>query len=353
MANRQTIGSGTAGAVSGDDYMDNVAGHLTRLFDASAFPLTSIGGTGNAVTAVLDPVLTAGLVTGMKFTLTWAAANTGAVTLAINGAAAVAVLGAGGTALTTGALQPGERAMIEFDGTALRVLTGAGSAADGAALPVYTLMTVSGTWTKPTGYPADHRVMVEVVGGGGGGDGSGGGCGGGGGGYFRRWLRMSQIPSSVTCTIGAGGAADGNGGNTSFGALAIGYGGAAGSGGAFPGGGGGGAIEAGSGVNGGFQGGGDGGATAALAGDSASTECGGGGGGGGENVGPATNGKGGRAVYGGGGGGGRSGNSGSHGAGGVSRYGGNGGSGGVAGQAPGGGGGGNAAGARGEIRIWL
>lgn len=341
MANRQMLTSATAGVVTGDDYMDNVAGHLTRLYDAAAFPLTGIGGTGNAVTANLDPVLTVGLVTGMKFTLTWAVANSAGVTLAINGGAAVPVLGATGSALTTGALVAGGRSIIEYVGSAFVVLSGAGSSAGAAVLPQFTLLTVSGTWTKPTGYPDDHRVMIEAVGGGGGGGGGNGG-GGGGGACLRRWLPMAQIPASVNYLIGSGGSVGAGGGNSTFGALVTGFGGAAGISG---GGGGNGAGLYETGAAGGYLGGGLGGGSG-LDGGAATVDGGGGGGGHGSSAR-----SGGRAIYGGGGGGGKSG--GYLGAGGSSMFGGAGGAGGVAGQAPGGGGGGNAAGARGEIRIWL
>ena len=74
-----------------------------ELYDAAASPLTSIGGTANAVTATLDPALDGdGLVVGMGFTLTWGAENTAGVTLAINGGTPAAVLNADGSALSAG-----------------------------------------------------------------------------------------------------------------------------------------------------------------------------------------------------------------------------------------------------------
>lgn len=119
----------------------------------------------------------------------------------------------------------------------------------------------SGTWTKPTGFGASARVLIQCWGGGGsGGLGShlyGSAGGGGGGGYEERWMNLSELASSVTATVGAGGAAmttvtistANPGGNTSFGTHIYAYGGGggcgtSGSGGAH-GGGGGGSLSAG------------------------------------------------------------------------------------------------------------
>lgn len=105
-------------------YAANLAERIKQLFDASALRLTGIGGTGNAVTASLDPVLDGGgLVDGMKFTLTWGAANTGPVTLAINGGSALPVVNAVGTGLVAGAVGAGLRSQIEYLGGSFRVLS--------------------------------------------------------------------------------------------------------------------------------------------------------------------------------------------------------------------------------------
>lgn len=345
MADRIAISSSTVGAVTGDAYMDNTAAHLTALYDAAAFPLTSVGGTGDAVTASLDPVLTAGLTEGMKFTLSWASANTGGVTLAINGGAAVAVLTAAGTALNAGGLQPGARALLEVVGSDLRIIGGA-SGADAGALPSWQVFTASATWTKPGGYPDDTAVLIEAWGGGGGGDSSATGGGGGGGGYASRIVRIADIASTVTVTVGSGGAVNTGGGTSSFGALVTAYGGGRGWG--KLGGGGGGSMAAGVNNLPGVLGGGAGGPEGVV-GSPASMECGGGGGGSSDNSGVGY--AGGMAHFGGGGGGGGFLGSAS---GGVSLHGGNGGNGGTsatAGSAPAGGGGRNSAGARGEVRI--
>jgi hypothetical protein len=331
----------STGPASGPDVMANLNSHIQRLWDASALPLASVGGTANAITATLDPPLLAGLVVGMKFTLTIATTNTGAVTLSINGAAPVALLSASGAALTAGALQAGTRVLLERVSTGgLRVIAGAREGATGG--PARFVFTASGTWTVPTGYAADTPVLIEAWGAGAGG--TSGGAGGGGGAYATRWLPYSALAASYTVTVGAGGpvvsgTTPSPGGNTSVGTLLTAFGGGSGGGG-----------EISSGVGGAGRGGGGApgvsGSGGGVPGGDATTRHGGGGGGGaGVAPNPATDGGG--AVMGGGGGGGTSR------AGGLSVQGGNGGAGGSAGAAPGGGGGANAAGARGEVRITI
>lgn len=111
--------------------------------------------------------------------------------------------------------------------------------------------TSSGTWTKPSGYGANSRVLIQCWGGGGGGaSGTSNAGGGGGGGYNFRWVALSAMGSTETATVGAGGspgASSNAGGNTSLGSLVVAYGGggAAASGSGVYGGGGGGQISAG------------------------------------------------------------------------------------------------------------
>jgi hypothetical protein len=326
-----------------EGFGDQYQRHIKNLYDNSALRLTGVGGTGNTITASLDPVLSAGLTDGMKFTTSWAAANTGAVTLAINGGAAVSVRDEAGAALVAGMLVAGTRSLIEYIGGQFRVLTGL---ADTSADPAQNwTFTSSGTWTKPSGLDPDTMVTVEAWGGGGGGTGVAGAAGGGGGGYATKRFRLGDLPSSLAVAIGAGGAVGGttgtSGGNTTFGSLLTAYGGGAGS--ANGGGGGGGEGSAGlistSGGSGGLGGGNGGGA--GTNGNPGTYRTGGGGGGG------SAGGAGGRSIMGGGGG------AGSTGSAGVSVHGGNGGTSGAAGSAPGGGGGYTGAGARGELRIWI
>lgn len=321
---------------------------LGVLFDHSALVLTAIGGTGDAVTASLDPELDGGgLQDGMKFGVTWAAANTGGVTLAINGGSALPVLDPQGAALESGRLASGLRSLIEYVGGEFRILTPL--AGDLTETRYYWAFTSSGTWTKPAGLADDAMIIVEAWGAGGSGarNSSTDRGGGGGGGYARRIFRAADLPASVAVAIGAGGAArttngiGSAGGNTTFGALLTGYGGG---GGTVTGGGGGGG-EVGAGATGGAAGGAVGGGASA---EDAATIYGGGGG---AFTAGAAHSPAGAAAYGGGGGG-------SNAGGGASAYGGPGGAQGITGSAPGGGGGASqtgttGAGARGEVRIWI
>lgn len=81
------------------------------------------GGTANALGVTLSPAITA-YVAGLTIRfLAGAAANTGAVTLAVNGLSAIAVNGGNGTVpLPAGALQPGSLVTVVHDGTRFRLL---------------------------------------------------------------------------------------------------------------------------------------------------------------------------------------------------------------------------------------
>lgn len=354
MASRETFSHLTPPPLPGGGaggLMKQYSERFKTLFDASALPLTSVGGTADAVTATLDPALDGGgLVDGMKFEITWGATNTAGVTLALNGGAAIAVLDPAGSALVAGAIGSGLRSLLEYIGGSFRILSPLLTSMGGGSARFYWQITADGTWTKPAGLDDDAMVTIETWGAGGGGSQSSRGGGGGGGSYVMRRMRAADLPSSATVTIGAGGAAGASGGNTTFGSLVTAYGGRT-SPNTTDAGGGGGAGELGqgtsglstSGGSGGPLGGGPGGSGAA--GSHALSIWGGGGGGSGAI---STGGNGGYAVFGGAGGGGNGATSG-----GISLHGGNGGADGVAGSAPGGGGGQGAAGARGEVRVWI
>lgn len=335
MATRDTTKSTTPGAFTGDGFLDEVAGNTKTLYDAAHFPLTSVGGTTNAVTAVLDPDFDAdGLVDGMLFSLTWGAANTGGVTLAINGGAAVPVLDAEGGALIAGAVSSGLRSLVEYVGGNFRVLSSLLAGAAAGAGSSYIAITASQTWNKPAGLEDDQIITVEMWGGGGGGGNSALRGGGGGGGYVRRQFRAADVPSSVSISVGAGGALGASGGNTTFGALLTAYGGGAST-----------SDKGGAGASPWSKGGND--VTASSAADPATLWHGGNGA---QYL--AGNATGGRAIFGGGGGAAVASGGGQTGAG-VSIFGGNGGAVDTPGSAPGGGGGKQAVGARGEVRIWI
>lgn len=325
---RDSLGANPTGLALRND----MNARFKLLFDAATFPLGSVSGTADAVTATLTPDFDGdGLVEGMTFGITWAGTNTGGVTLSINGGSALAVLDASGAALAAGALESGLYSRIAYvDGDFILLTPQAGQASFGR---YYWSLTVSGTWTKPTELPDDTPVYIEAIGAGGGGYGN---YGGGGGGYADRMMRLGDLAPSVTYTIGAGSAhgSTSPGGDTTFGTYLTAYGGGtAGSGGY-----GGGSMANGSASGAGYLGGGE----PASAGDpDATTENGGGG------CGTTGGGSGGRSTKGGGGGGGAGG------VGGLSKFAGNGGNSGESGAAPGGGGGSGGAGARGEIRIWI
>lgn len=335
MATRDTTKSTTPGAFTGDDFLDEVAANTKTLYDAAHFPLTSVGGTANAVTAVLDPDFDAdGLVDGMLFSLTWATANTGGMTLAINGGAAVPVLDAEGGALIAGAVASGLRSLVEYVGGNFRVLSPLLAGAAAGAWSYYIAITASQTWSKPAWLEDDQIITVEMWGGGAGGGNSALRGGGGGGGYVRRQFRAADVPSSVSISIGAGGAIGAQGGNTTFGALLTAYGGGTST-----------SDKGGAGASPWAKGAND--STSSAAADPATLWHGGNGA---QYL--AGNATGGRAIFGGGGGAAVASGGGQTGAG-VSIFGGNGGAVDTPGSAPGGGGGKQAVGARGEVRIWI
>lgn len=345
----------------GLEFMEEYHDRLRMLIDAAIWPLGSVGGTGDAVTASCDPALTYGLVEHMRFGITWANTNTGDMVLSVDGLTPVPVLGADGGAMVAGAAVAGTRALLEYVGSAFLIIGGSGSGS--GAAPYYLEITASTTWTKPGGYADDAVVDFEAWGAGASGarnsNGSvPGGGGGGGGAYVARRMRYADVPSSLSVVIGAGGTGvsgvnnGNNGGSTTIGSLLTAPGG---TGGRSGGQGGGGAGPAGAGALGvGGPGGG---------GDSDGDAKGIWGGAGGGSGSTGTAGSVGRdAVFGGASGaGGSTSAAGTH-AGGVSLFGGDGGTGGQAGgpgSAPGGGGGGartggtSGAGARGEVRVWI
>lgn len=310
-----------------------------QLYDAGSFPLTATGGTANDVTATLVPALDGdGLLNGMTFSIAWGAENTGGMTLAINGGSPVDVVGPNGLAMLPASVADGLVSRLVYWGGEFVMVSPTLLMGGNGGARYSWIYTASATWTKPVDLPGDTPITVQAWGGGGGGFASANTGGGGGGGFAQITFQASDVGATVSATVGAGGAAGSNGGNTTFGTTLTAYGGAAGA--STFGGGGAGSNQAATVKAGGYQGSGDGGE------DSAGLDASGlwGGGGGGHGAGRA----GGRAVFGGGGG-----SSDSGGAGGVSNYGGNGGAAAVAGSAPGGGGGRGAAGARGEIRVWI
>ena len=83
MADRSLYSDTSSPMPTGLEFLDQYGDRGTQLFNAAIWPLSSVGGTANAVTASCDPPLLAGLVEHMKFLITWAADNTGGMTLVI------------------------------------------------------------------------------------------------------------------------------------------------------------------------------------------------------------------------------------------------------------------------------
>ena len=380
--------------------LSNLDADLTTLRDG-------INGIGNGTNALANVSITGGTITGLTSPLPPASGGTGVISagtngnvLTSNGTAWVSQAPAGGgngvasisfgtTGLTPNTATTGIVSVagtlvaanggtgITSPGTAGNVLTSTGTAwvsqaASGGLANVQTF-DASGTWTKPAGYAAGSRVLVQVWGAGGSGaktasTGTTGGGGGGGGAYVELFFALSTLGATETVTIGAGGTAitaattNGNaGGNTTFGSLLTGYGGARGIATGGTGGGGGGQFSQGAaagstsgspwdflsdGTGGGIGWGGSSGANGFPG------FFGGGGGGGGKNGTNVAGSAGGAAYNGGAGGGGAGQGTGAAGAGGASIGGGNGGASSATGTAgsgaqPGGGGGGTGGGTSG------
>lgn len=121
MTARPSLGPGS-GTISGPDFFGEYEGAMAGLFDASRLPLTSVAGTADDVTATCAWDLSA-LVDGMCFGITWGGTNTGGMTLAINGLAAVPVLTAAGGAMPVGVVEAGVRSTLEYIGGEFRVLS--------------------------------------------------------------------------------------------------------------------------------------------------------------------------------------------------------------------------------------
>lgn len=83
----------------------------------------TVGGTANAITATTSASVTlASLAAGMAFNVKVASANTGAVTLNINGFGAIAVTKKGANPLIAGDIAAGEVISVLFDGTRFQLL---------------------------------------------------------------------------------------------------------------------------------------------------------------------------------------------------------------------------------------
>lgn len=196
---------------------------LSQVQDGGSAYGTSVSGT-NTIAFNLSPAITA-YAPGAIYSFISAGANTGAVTVNINGVGAQALTDTAGTALAAGEIKSGMLCLIECKtATAFQLLNKFVLPTAGRLLAVQ-VFTASGTYTPNA---LTTAAIVRFCGGGGAGGGAAAttgqasvGSGGQAGGYVEFYW---SAPSSQTVTIGAAGAgssgaAGASGGNTSLGAL--------------------------------------------------------------------------------------------------------------------------------------
>jgi hypothetical protein len=167
-ASADVVGFAPAGTISStnvqaaieevsSDLTASITANFTATQNGTVFLLTSVAGT-NTITATITPAITA-YVTGQTFRFVAAGANTGAVTININGLGAKAVTKSGATALTGGDIPAGAAVQIFYDGTRFQLSSGGGSSsgvnlltqANGVSVLAGTGQVLVGPLTIPTG----------------------------------------------------------------------------------------------------------------------------------------------------------------------------------------------------------
>lgn len=144
--------SGVASAAGPTD-----ATNLSQVQNSTAHVIGSVSGT-NTITGNLTPAITA-YVAGQTFRFVAAGANTGAVTININGLGAKAVTKSGATALAGGDIPSGAAVQVFYDGTQFQLSSGAGGSsganlltqANGINVLAGTGQSLVGPITIPTG----------------------------------------------------------------------------------------------------------------------------------------------------------------------------------------------------------
>lgn len=184
---------------------------LTHAVRSQKLNYVTAGGTANAITFTLDPApANWAALEGVPFKLKFAAQNTGAVTININGFGTKALTRVDGIALEGGEVGPGQIWDVVYDGTQVQLLGYSSIVAKPVNSQTFTTAGAD-TFTVPAGI---SFVYVEAWGGGGGGGGTGAaasaGGGGGGGEYRSGWVAVTP-GDAIAVTVGAGG----TGGNTS------------------------------------------------------------------------------------------------------------------------------------------
>lgn len=117
--------------------------------DGTEALITSVSGT-NTITGTLSPAISA-YVAGQTFRFVAAGANTGAVTLNINGLGAKAITKSGTTALEVGDIASGAAIQVVYDGTQFQLTSGAGGGAKAGGVLYENSTTLTSNYTLTTG----------------------------------------------------------------------------------------------------------------------------------------------------------------------------------------------------------
>lgn len=182
--------------------------------DAWNYATIATGGTGDALVATLkrDPGnFAAGL--GIRFFANYT--NKNAVTIAVNGKAAVPVVKQNGNPLQAGDLLAGSGYSLLYSSSTGSFRLISPSPSDSAHVGQCQVFTASGNFVVPAGVTA---VLVRVLAGGGAGGGSPtsstaiGAGGGAAGGYAEKWCAVTP-GQTIAVTVGAGGTCTGPGVN--------------------------------------------------------------------------------------------------------------------------------------------
>jgi hypothetical protein len=167
--NRKSVApSNTAGALPGTPTLNDIAEEIEALWRYAAVPLSAVAGTANAITANCDvPLLVREK--GNRFSLIPVAANTGGVTVSINGLGAKSLLNRDGTALAAGRLQAGRLESFEDTGSAYVLLTEKPVSSSAPAQSLYAYQTATNTngQTIAAGWqdvPLNTTVLSEIPG---------------------------------------------------------------------------------------------------------------------------------------------------------------------------------------------
>jgi hypothetical protein len=134
---------------------------ITATQNGTATILGTVAGT-NTITANATPAIT-GYVAGQTFRFTSAGANTGAVTININGQGAKAITKSGSTALGSGDIPSGAVVQITYDGTQFQLVSGAGGGAVAGGVMYENSTTLTSNYTLTAGKNASTVGPLTVA----------------------------------------------------------------------------------------------------------------------------------------------------------------------------------------------